>query len=120
MSTILGDIKSLMGSYYDGEDFDKTFILHINTVFAELRILGAGPKDGFSISTGTETWDSFSDNDNLNRLIKTYIFLKVSMLFDPNGTAAVLNTLKEEIAKYEFLIMVEVETMPITNPTEGG
>lgn len=109
--SILTDIKSLLGAgNIDG--FDSDIIMHINSVLAVLRQLGVGPTSGFAITGTNETWeDLLGDNSNPELLhnVKSYIFLKVKMIFDPPTSGTVAQAYKELISELEWRLNVTVD-----------
>lgn len=97
MESILTSIKKLLGITEEYEHFDADIILNINTVLNILTQMGVGPAEGFQIEDKTAVWSDFIDNKRLN-MVKTYVYLKVRLIFDPpSGTAteAINNQLKE-------------------------
>lgn len=109
MESILTSIKKMLGIAEEYEHFDQDLIMHINSVFMVLNQLGVGPAEGFSISDKNATWDEFiSTTKNLNA-VKSYIFLKVRLLFDPPTSSAVMDCINRSISEYEWRLNVEVE-----------
>ena len=114
MGSILTSIKSLLGIQEDYTHFDDDIIMHINTVFFTLSQIGVNPTVSFSIKDATEVWTDFTLT-NLNlEIIKTYIYLKVKLLFDPPLSSAVINVIQTQISELEFRIMVDND--PILSP----
>lgn len=108
--SILISIKKLLGITKDYTNFDTDIIMHINSVFMILHQLGVGPTEGFMIEDKSSTWDEFvEDSDNLNA-VKSYIHLKVKLLFDPPLNSSVLTALKETIHELEFRLLVQAES----------
>ena len=102
MDSILSSIKKLLGITEEYEQFDPDIIIHINAVFLTLLELGIGPVDGFSIEDSTATWhDYISDNEPLLGAVKSYMYLKVRMLFDPHLTSLVTDLMKEQAREFE-------------------
>ena len=81
--SILTSIKKLLGIAEEYTQFDTDIIIHINTVFMTLQQLGVGPEEGFSIIDSEAVWTDFMENSILLNSVKTYIYLKVKLLFDP-------------------------------------
>ena len=106
MSSILNDIKTLLGILPEYPYFDSAIIIHINTVMSVLEQLGC-PK--FSISGTTETWNSYLGSDDRLELIKTYIYIKVRKVFDPPASSNVLNALEETAKELEWRINSKVD-----------
>lgn len=109
MESILTSIKKMLGIPEEYEQFDTDLIMHINSVFLILRQLGVGPINGFTINGASNTWDEFITNSNDLQLVKTYIFLKVKLMFDPPLSSAVMECYKTQISEFEWRLNVEVD-----------
>lgn len=108
--SILTSIKKLLGITEEYEHFDQDIIIHINSVFMILNQLGVGPTNGFSITDKTAVWSDFiSEGANLES-VKSYIYLKVRLLFDPPTTSAVMESMNRMISELEFRLNVSVES----------
>lgn len=114
MESILISIKKLLGIEADYEHFDPDIIMHINSVFMILTQLGVGPPEGFRIEDETTTWNDFLSGDNNLDAVKSYIHLKVKLLFDPPLSSAVIESMNRMISEFEWRLNVSAET----NPTE--
>lgn len=107
--SILTSIKKLLGITEEYEHFDQDIIIHINSVFMILNQLGVGPSNGFSITDKTAVWSDFiSEGANLES-VKSYIYLKVRLLFDPPTTSAVMESMNRMISELEFRLNVSAE-----------
>ena len=111
MESILTSIKKLLGISEEYEQFDQDIIMHINTVFMNLTQLGVGPDKGFYIEDADATWDDFVNLDKNIQLqaVKTYIYLKVKLLFDPPLSSAVIESTNNMIAELEWRLNAAVE-----------
>ena len=107
--SILDTIKQLMGITVDYEHFDNQLITHINSVLMILTQLGVGPPDGFVIHDRTDTWSEFLTTEKNLELVKSYIHLKVKLLFDPSLSSVVTDCLTRMISEYEWRLNTEVE-----------
>lgn len=114
--SILDSIRKLIGAECGVEDdptdsaaFDVDLIVQINTAFSILHRLGVGPEEGFSISDSSTTWNEFIDLSSKKQFnnVKTYIFLKVQLYFDPPTNSALLELKKEQISELEWTLNVE-------------
>ena len=112
MESILISIKKLLGVPEEYSQFDPDIIIHINTAFMNLTQLGVGPQKGFYIEDSETTWDEFVDTDRNAEFnaVKTYIYLKVKLLFDPPLSAAVMESIKNTIAELEWRLNVAAES----------
>jgi len=110
MGSILADIKGYVG-LSEAQDtlFDKDIIMHVNTAFSFLSQLGVGPANGFFISDVTQTWDEFTTDVKVIGFVKTYIFIKVKLMFDPPQTSFVLDALDRQLQQVEWRLSVQVE-----------
>lgn len=109
---ILNDIKKLLQLPEEYVVFDLDMMLGINSVFSTLQQLGVGPKEEFVILDGTETWDEFFAEDPMSRKInavKSYVQLRVKLLFDPPTTSFALDAIKEQIKELEWRLNVQAE-----------
>ena len=111
MESILITIKQMLGPGAEHEHFDPEIINHINSVLADLNQMGVGPDDGLRIEDETSVWSDFIDTDtNLFDTVKTYIYLRVKLVFDPPTSSAVLNAYQRDIEKWEFRLNVAAES----------
>lgn len=107
MNSILTSIKKLLMIDEDYEQFDADIIMHINTVLLILTQMGIGPAEGFSITSKEETWDDFLGK-NLSKLqmVKTYIGLKVRLIFDPPLSSSVIEVINQTIKELEYRMYI--------------
>lgn len=109
MDSILTSIKKLLGISEEYEHFDQDIIIHINSVFGILTQLGVGPVGGFHIKDKDSTWEEFISEDSKLETIKSYIYLKVKLLFDPPLSSAVMESINRLISELEWRINVTVD-----------
>ena len=111
MESILTSIKKLLGITEENDHFDVDIIMHINTVFMALHQMGVGPSKVFSISDKYSTWDDFIPEDDENfGPVKSYMFMKVKLLFDPPLSSTTLSSYERLITEFEWRIHVAAET----------
>lgn len=103
-NSILADTKKALGLAPDYTPFDADIILHINAVLSDLNQLGIGPDLGFEILDDTATWTEFLADDLRLNGVKSYLYLRVKMLFDPPNVGYVLTSLEKMIEKAEWRI----------------
>jgi len=104
--SILQSTKKILGIEADYTVFDQDIITHINAAFSILNQLGVGPVEGYYISDDSDAWDEFIVPPNQLHLVKTYVYLKVRILFDPPGTSFLLNSAQEQVKEYEWRLNV--------------
>ena len=109
MDSILTSIKKLLGIDEEYTQFDNDIIMHINTVFLNLTQLGVGPEEGFLIEDDAATWDDFIGDSNQLQAVKTYVYLKVKLLFDPPLSSSVIESIKRIISELEWRLNVAVD-----------
>lgn len=115
--SILQTIKKLIGIDENYNAFDLDIMIAINSAFSILNQLGVGPEKMFSISGPDETWsDFFSDSERID-LVKSYIYLKVRLLFDPPSTGVLHEAIERQISEFEWRLMIQVD--PASNPKES-
>lgn len=110
MESILNSIKKLLGIAEDYDHFDSDIIMHINSVFTTLTQLGVGPEDGFSINDEAEKWEDFLPEERMIHSVKSYMFMKVKLMFDPPLSSAVIECTKEQIKEMEWRLQVAVDS----------
>lgn len=111
MESILTSIKKLLGMTEDYTHFDTDIIMHINTVFMVLKQLGVGPTRGFSIGDEYATWDEFIPPEDENfEAVKTYMYLKVRLMFDPPTSSALIESINRQISELEWRLNIEAES----------
>lgn len=74
-----------------------------------LNQLGVGPKNGYKITGSLNVWSEFTDDDRLIESVKSYIYLKVRMMFDPPQNSAHIQAIQAQIAELEWRLNVSVE-----------
>lgn len=100
--SILTSIKGMLGLAKDYTSFDNTIIMHINSVFMVLSQLGIGPTGGYRITDKNNEWYEYiSDKDNLDS-VKSYMYLKVKLMFDPPTNSYHTEAIKQEINELEW------------------
>lgn len=107
--SIFKSIKALLGPDADYDVFDRDILIFINSTLSTLTQLGIGPKEGFRITGESETWhDLLGDYKDLES-VKTYIYMKVRMAFDPPSNSAVMNAYEEMCKEFEWRLNVAVD-----------
>ena len=108
-TSILTSIKKMLGIAEDYTEFDEDIITHINSVFLNLTQLGVGPEEGFMIEGDTAVWEDFIDNSIQLQAVKTYVYLKVKLLFDPPLSSSVTESINRMIAELEWRLNAAVD-----------
>ena len=111
--SILTSMKKLLGITEEYSHFDTDIIIHINSIFSILTQLGVGPEDGFSISDATETWSEYLLSDKRIEMIKTFMYLKLKLIFDPPVSSGVIEAMNKTINELEWRILIQKDPRPI-------
>nr|DAY84353.1 MAG TPA: hypothetical protein [Caudoviricetes sp.] len=113
LESILTSIKKLLGIAEEYEHFDSDLIMHINSVFSILTQLGVGPEKGFMVTDKSAVWEDFIPSAVKLQMVKSYMHLRVKLLFDPPLGSAVIEAMNRQISELEWRIEVEADS-------EGG
>lgn len=115
--SILNTTKKTLNLAPGDTTFDQDIILHINSVFSALNQLGIGPDEGFSIEDDAALWSTFLDGDKRLNNVKSYMYLRVRMLFDPPTTSFTITAFSEQIKELEWRINAQREQEQWMEPT---
>jgi len=112
MDSILNSIKKLIGLAEDQDHFDPDIIIHTNSIFSRLTQLGVGPAGGFFIEDDLSSWNDFiADDDPQLQMVKTYVYLRVKLIFDPPNNSSVIKAMQEDIKELEWCLNVAAESI---------
>lgn len=110
MESILISVKKLLGITEEYDHFDADLIMHINSVFLILTQLGVGPKEGFIIEDEWAEWTDFIEDPTQLQAVKSYVGLKVKLLFDPPLSSSVLEANNRMISELEWRLNFAIES----------
>ena len=117
--SILTSVKKMLGIQEDYEHFDPEIIMHINSAFLILNQLGVGPDRPFMIESKMDFWDDFLPEGDIE-LVKTYVYQRVRLMFDPPSSSFVLDSINKQIAEFEFRMSVQAEKDLLYPADMGG
>lgn len=101
--SILKSIKKVLNLGADDTSFDEDIVLYANGAFSTIHQLGVGPVDGFFIEDDSAEWDDFPcTSPQQIHLVKTYVYLRVRILFDPPTTGYLVTALEAQLREYEW------------------
>ena len=101
--SILDSIKIMLGNSIDDTNFDAELIMFINGALAIINKLGVG-LTGYKISNNSNTWDEFlGDRTDLEE-VKTNVYLRVRLAFDPPQNSFLVTSIKEQIVESTWYI----------------
>lgn len=104
--SILISTKKVLGLGEEYHPFDLDIITYINSSFSVLSQLGIGPDEGFSIQDEFAVWDDFVVPPIQQHVVKSFMYLKVRLLFDPPGTSYLLESINKQLAELEWRLNV--------------
>lgn len=107
--SILTSIKKMLGIVENYTHFDSDIIMHINSVFMILNQLGVGPLEGFIIEDDSAIWEDYVSDTTQLQAVKSYIYLKVRLLFDPPASSSVMESMNRMISELEWRLNVAVD-----------
>lgn len=107
--SILISIKKALGIGEDYTPFDCDIIMHINSTFSILNQLGVGPEIPFSISDESKVWSEFIGDEKSIELVKSYMYFKVRLMFDPPSNSSLVEVMNKNIAEAEWRLNVLVD-----------
>jgi hypothetical protein len=100
--SILDTTKKVLGIASDYDVFDPDILMHINSVFSTLNQLAVGPSDTFFVEDNTAVWEDFIQGKMAINAVKSYMFLRVKLLFDPPATSFALDSFQKQIQELEW------------------
>jgi hypothetical protein len=115
--SILKSTKKVLGVGPDDDSFDLDIITHINSAFSTLNDVGIGPPDGFVIEDESGEWEAFlPENPIMLSKVKTVVYLRVRLVFDPPQTSFVMDALQKQLEEAEWRLSVNREARDWEDP----
>jgi len=105
MSSILDDVKHMLGITPEETAFDVDIINFVNGAFGTLHQIGVGPVVGYQITSKLNDWAEFYTDPRLNG-VKTYVFLRAKMAFDPPTTGFTQQAMERQLQELEYRLNV--------------
>lgn len=115
--SILNTTKKILGIDAAYTAFDLDIITHINMVFTTLNDLGVGDPLGFMIMSNEEKWQDFTMDVLQQNAVKTYVFLRVKLAFDPPQTSFHIASLEKQVQELEWRLNVRRENVAWVPPS---
>lgn len=113
-SSILNSVKKQIGISPEYTIFDPDIILDINTIFMILWQIGVGPPTPFYISDDSALWTDFLGSATNQEGVKTYVYMRVKLMFDPPTSSALMDAMNKTVSELEFRLLIANE------PKEGN
>ena len=108
--SILDTVKKMLGIPQDYTQFDTDIVIHINSVLSILTQLGIGPNEGYSIEDNTSLWSDYIPDGKALSDIKTYVYLKVRLIFDPPSASSAVEAMNKLVSELEWRINVAADS----------
>lgn len=118
INSILDSTKKVLGIETDYTAFDDDVIMHVNSAFSTLQQLGIGPPEGFEITNQESVWADFIGAEKVLNPVKTYVYLRVRLLFDPPATSFAIDAMQKQIEQLEWRLNVLREGIVYPTLTE--
>lgn len=105
--SVLNTVKKMLGIPVEYDAFDTDIVIHINSVLSILSQMGVLSSDGdketvTEIFDGSTKWSEIIGDDKTISGIRTYVYLKVRLLFDPPTNSALLESFNRQINEFEY------------------
>lgn len=98
--SILYTIKKMLGVSLDESPFDTEIMVGINSAIMVLNQIGVG-ENGFMVTGVTETWSDLLEDFNDLAAVKSYIYIRTRLVFDPPANSFLVNALEGQMKEYE-------------------
>lgn len=117
-NSILKTIKKMLGVDAAYTAFDTDIIVLINSAFFNLFQCGVGALAPVRITGDTEEWGLVLPSEKCIDEIKTFVYSKTKLSFDPPSTSFGIEALEKLANEAECRILMQKEQEAIE--TEGG
>ena len=102
--SVLLSIKQMLGISPEDTSFDANVIMSINTALTTLMDLGLTEVEDEIVTDDIMTWDDLLGGRTDIEYVKTYIYQKVKMIFDPPTSTAAIDAMQRSISELEWRI----------------
>ena len=102
--SILNDVKHVLGVHESYTEFDPDIIMHTNSAFFELNLIGIGPVEPFRITGANETWVDFLGARRDLDVAKSYVYVVVRLVFDRPETSYGIKALEEMRDRWAWML----------------
>ena len=102
--SVLSSTKQMLGISPEDTSFDVNVIMSINTALTILMDLGLTEVEDQIVTDDYMTWDDLLGGRTDIEYVKTYIYQKVKMIFDPPTSTAAIDAMQRSISELEWRI----------------
>lgn len=93
----------------EASPFDSELIMDINSALMVLSQIGVG-ESGFMVTNAMDSWDEFiKDSREDLEAIKTDVYMRVKLMFDPPQSSTHIELLKSQIQELEWRLQLRAE-----------
>lgn len=115
--SILNSTKKVLGIDPAYTAFDQDILTHINATISTLQQMGLGSSaEVFFVEDDQAVWTDFEPDPQIMNHIRTYVYLKVRLYFDPPSTSFVLAAMEKQAEELEFRLSLAREQVLWTDP----
>ena len=104
IDSVLLSTKQMLGISPEDTSFDVNVIMSINTALTTLMDLGLTEVEDEIVTDDDMTWDDLLGGRTDIEYVKTYIYQKVKMIFDPPTSTAAIDAMQRSISELEWRI----------------
>jgi len=117
--SILKSVKKMLNVHAEDKSFDTEIIIFINSAFSILNQFGVKKDTVVVVEGDFETWSDLGLSDGALSLVKTYVYLKTRLMFDPPATSFSINAMEKILEQQEWRITeFHDDTIPETYPPD--
>ena len=102
--SVLSSTKQMLGISPEDTSFDVNVIMSINTALTILMDLGLTEVEDQIVTSDDMTWDELLGERTDIEYVKTYVYQKVKMIFDPPTSTAAIDAMQRSISELEWRI----------------
>ena len=104
IDSVLLSTKQMLGISPEDTSFDVNVIMSINTALTTLMDLGLTEVEDEIVIDDDMTWDDLLGGRTDIEYVKTYVYQKVKMIFDPPTSIAAIDAMQRSISELEWRI----------------
>jgi len=109
INSILTSTKEALGILPEHTFYDNQITMHINSVFTILNQLKVGPEEGYQIESEEDLWTDFIVDSKRVNAVKSYMFLRVKLMFDPPQMGYLVDSIRKQCDELEWRLNVQVD-----------
>ena len=104
IDSVLLSTKQMLGISPEDTSFDVNVIMSINTALTTLMDLGLTEVEDEIVTDDIMTWDDLLGGITDIEHVKTYVYQKVKLIFDPPTSTAAIDAMQRSINELEWRI----------------